>query len=384
MHQRSKALILFVMALSLGLYAFSQSKAKGKAAAPKTTPKYKGIFEPVSIPEPINLESVWFIDDKTGWVSGDKGTIMKTTDAGETWTAQLGGDPAGTGEPVKHLFFLDDKHGWAAGNPSKVVQRKLLGTRDGETWREVGTVGTEMRSYVDFQFTSPTSGVFLEGGDGGAIYKTVDGGRNWKQVLPGCVGRVRVQGVNRNVACHFRDVDFTNEVLGHAVGASQGGVLFVWRTEDAGDTWKPLYISEAGFAHQDENSFMQKVYFLDENKGFVTVHRAVKLLATNDSGKTWEEIPDGVPGDIKFADEEVGWNVQFDYWRFSWTTNGGKTWTKREIRFPDYLYGYSVPSRQRAYVAGRSGLVFRYSVVPYSHVNKDGIETIALPGAKAE
>jgi photosystem II stability/assembly factor-like uncharacterized protein len=203
-------------------------------------------------------------------------------------------------------------------------------------------------------------------------------------VLPACVGKVRVAGVNRNVACLLRDVDFTTESLGHAVGASQGGVLFGWRTEDGGETWAPLFISEAGFVHQDENSFQQRVYFIDENNGFVTVHRAVKLLATNDGGKTWSEIPNGVPGDIQFADPEVGWNVQFDYHKFSWTTNGGKTWIHREIRFPDYLSSLSVPSRQRAYVAGRSGMVFRYSVVPITHVNKEGIDALALPAAKTE
>lgn len=382
-----RALVVLVVLFALTVLLTSQTRTKSKAksvgkapavaSAGKQQPKFKGIWEPVSLTEDINLDSVWFVDDKTGWVAGAHGTIMKTTDEGATWTAQMGGDPAAKGPEIKDLFFLDATHGFAVGGTQSVIQMKLLATSDGETWHQAGTVGTPMHGYRDYAFTSPTNGVFVEEGDGGGIYRTVDGGKNWKEVMPQCVAKVRISGLNKDVPCHLRSVSFVNESLGHAVGASRGGVVFVLRTQDGGETWENLYVSEPGFGHNDENYFAQHVHFLDENTGFVTIHRAKKLISTRDGGKTWEEAPEPVVGEIHFADLQVGWIAEDN--TFGITTDGGRHWTQREFRFPNRQESFSLPSRQRAYAVGRNGMVFRYSVVPITHVNKEGIDAPAMP-----
>lgn len=383
--------IALFLSLCLATPLAAQTRTKAKSATPASKaslaksaekPKFKGIWEPVSLQEDIDLASVWFVDNKTGWVSGKHGTIMKTTDEGANWTAQLGGDPAAKGPDIKDLFFVDATHGFAVGESERGISNKLLATSDGESWRQTGTIGTEYRGYRDYAFTSPTNGVFLEGSEGGGIFHTSDAGRTWKPVLPHCVAKVRIQGLNKDMPCHLRGVDFTNEALGHAVGASPGGVIFVWRTEDGGATWKQLYLSEPGMGHQDENYFQQHVYFLDENNGFVTVHRAKKMLVTRDAGQTWEESPVPVTGRIRFADPEVGWAAEGN--TFSFTTNGGRSWTQREFRFPNRAESFTLPGRQRAYVIGRNGMVFRYSVVPITYANKEAIDAPAMPGPKPE
>ena len=383
----SRFTFLFTVLFALAVIASAQTRpraktaAKGKSTA-TTQPKYKGIWEPVSLQEDIDLGSVWFVDDKTGWVAGKHGTIMKTTDAGESWTAQLGGDPAAKGPDIADLFFVDATHGFAVGESESVIQNKLLGTSDGETWRQVGTVGTPMKGYRDYAFSSPTNGVFVEGGDGGGIYHTMDGGKTWKPALEHCVAKVRIQGLNKDLPCHLRSVDFVNESLGHAAGASTGGVVFVLRTEDGGASWSYLYVSEPGMGHNDENYFAQHVYFLDDNNGFVAVHRAKKMLITHDGGKTWDENPVPAVGRIRFADPEIGWAAEDN--TFSFTTNGGKSWTQREFRFPNRAEAFSLPGRQRAYVVGRNGMVFRYSVVPFTYANKEGMDAPAMPAAKGD
>ena len=37
------------------------------------------------------LRSVYFVNTDTGWVVGDSGTILKTTDGGLNWQSQNGG-----------------------------------------------------------------------------------------------------------------------------------------------------------------------------------------------------------------------------------------------------------------------------------------------------
>ena len=74
-------------ALSLPLDAQRTAAAK---------PAFKGIWEPVSYSEDLDLADVYFVTIDVGWAAGEAGTIIKTTDGGATWTPVLGGDPAST------------------------------------------------------------------------------------------------------------------------------------------------------------------------------------------------------------------------------------------------------------------------------------------------
>src|SRR5258707_312380 len=64
--------------------------------------RYKAIWEPVNYPDDFNLRSVYFVNDRVGWVGGaarggQGGIILYTADAGEHWEIQLG-DPKSTEE----------------------------------------------------------------------------------------------------------------------------------------------------------------------------------------------------------------------------------------------------------------------------------------------
>jgi outer membrane murein-binding lipoprotein Lpp len=64
-----------------------------------------------------------------------------------------------------------------------------------------------------------------------------------------------------------------------------------------------------------------------------------------------------------FADPEVGWALEF-HEKMSFTVDGGNRWNSRAFRFPATPREWSFPRRDRAYVVGEHGMVFRYSVVP--------------------
>jgi photosystem II stability/assembly factor-like uncharacterized protein len=134
-------------------------------AAAQAPTELVGVFEPVNYNQDIELTDVFFVTPEIGYVGGAAATILKTTDAGATWTALLGGDPASTERPIRHLRFVSPTTGWATQNNGN-----LFGTRDGETWEQVGKIEEH---YTDFAFTSETDGVFATGYD---IYQTRDGG----------------------------------------------------------------------------------------------------------------------------------------------------------------------------------------------------------------
>ena len=66
-------------------------------------------------------EAVCFVDDRRGWVVGNKGTIAYTADGGDTWVLQ----GSGTEARLKDICFVNDSTGWAVGEYS------ILSTTDG-------------------------------------------------------------------------------------------------------------------------------------------------------------------------------------------------------------------------------------------------------------
>ena len=58
-----------------------------------------------------DLNAVDFVDPYIGWVAGDDGTVLHTTDGGLSWQPQ----DSGTTEYLKDVFFLDLDRGWMVG-----------------------------------------------------------------------------------------------------------------------------------------------------------------------------------------------------------------------------------------------------------------------------
>ena len=67
--------------------------AQGTETVGAAQPQYKGIFEPVNYPEDLQFSDVYFVNVDVGYVAGQAGTILKTTNGGAKWDPQLGGDP---------------------------------------------------------------------------------------------------------------------------------------------------------------------------------------------------------------------------------------------------------------------------------------------------
>jgi len=139
------ATVMLVAAPSVSAQAPKKGeKAPAKPAAGKAEekPKFKAIWEPVNFKQDIKLTDVHFVSEQVGWVTGASGTLLKTTDGGDTWTVVLGGDPAAKDEPIKTLRFAGPSHGWAVKGSGKLIR-----TTDGENWEEYGRMGQEYGFY---------------------------------------------------------------------------------------------------------------------------------------------------------------------------------------------------------------------------------------------
>ena len=336
------------------------------AAAPLTAqqparaqPAFKGVWEPVSFSEDIRLRQVYFVTADKGWAAGANGTIIHTRDGGTTWNAQVGGDPQSADGDVTHLHFLDEQHGWA------IKDGRVLRTVDGESWEDLG-VGPQYMGGLTM--TSPTDGVATGWVGMGTVpttlFKTRDGGKTWKPG-PLCQIKAMVGGLNRSFYCTVIRIQFVTASVGYLVarhqcdgtGCSPPPIL--GKTEDGGDSWN--FFVGPGDA---DVVGATDLFFTDENTGIVRTTDG-KLSRTTDGGLTWKGLLASVAGSSRliFADPEVGWALEF-HEKMSFTIDGGNRWNSRSFSFPATPEAWSFPRRDRAYVVGAHGMVFRYSVVP--------------------
>ncbi len=367
----------------VGLMLLAAATAVSQGTAP---PQFKGIWEPVNYSEDLKLTDVFFVSADVGWVSGAKGTILHTKDGGATWTAQLGGDPQSGGKTIEGLRFVDETHGWAfQGGWAGRLDSMLLRTTDGENWEEVGPLG-EYVGWKDYQFTSEAEGVLLALGPqqdaGKDIWRTQDSGRHWQQVFT-CQTKTQVGGLTRDVDCLLMGLHFPSSLIGYAIGANRGITdrIFVANTEDGGATWNVRLVPgpEVGdsFSALDLQAF-----FVDENTGFICLKKGGKIYATTDGGESWLRLIAAPTAgrSIKFADPEVGWS--FNRSNLVYTIDGGKRWISRPIAFPVEPTAFSFPRRDRGYVVGDHGMIYRYRVVPATEeVPANAIVAPAMPGS---
>lgn len=350
-------------------------RAATPSGAAQLGPRVKGIWEPVGFPEDLDLRDVYFVTPEEGWAAGAAGTILHTTDAGATWTPQLGGDPHSTEKSIADLRFIDRVHGWAVQDNGFQSAQRLLRTTDGQTWEQIGVLDhSSQYNYSDYRFTSPNNGVFLVGE---FIYQTHDAGRHWSKVFD-CKTKTEIEGLTKEVDCSFNALYFPTTQIGYAVGANRDieDRFFLAKTEDGGATWTVTLPAGPdmvdSFGSRDE-----KLFFTDPNSGIMTVENGRKIYATQDGGRTWRGVIGVGLNRLAFADPEVGWSLERS--TLSYTSDGGAHWLSRELRFPATVSGFSLPRRDRAYVVGEHGMVFRYRVVPMEFVAAKALDAPTMP-----
>jgi photosystem II stability/assembly factor-like uncharacterized protein len=326
---------------------------------------YKGIWEPVNYKADIQFEDVFFVTADVGWIAGVRsrtgggGVILHTHDGGDSWSIQFG-DPESNDRAIRDLFFLDERHGWAVRR-SGSGDHQLLRTTDGASWEEAGTIAQHRGGYV---FVTPTLGFVATGTE---IRRTTDGGRRWTTVGR-CVAEVEIGGLTQRGACSPSDVHFPTRQVGYAVAKGKGDYVFLMKTDDGGGSWATTAVPTPG------GSAGEAVFFTDENTGFVRVYGG-RLFRTADGGASWRAIPATVRS-IKFADPDVGWSIS--YRTMSYTANGGRNWISRDVAWPAYANAFSLPRRDRGFVVGDHGMIYRYRVVPANEA-KNALAAPAMP-----
>ena len=284
-----------------------------------------------------DLNTVYFVDSKRGWVGGDAGFLSRTEDGGTSWTRQN----VSTKAAINDIYFRDKEAGFfLAGN-------SIFITRDnGASWTQSKIFSPEEFDGADVELYSVRFANKKKGWVVGSISKrdrvvdsvlvyTEDGGETWR----------RQRAPSRLELIH---VDFVSDKRGWIVGDG-GTILF---TRDGGQSWTKQNAPVSGtFYHVD---------FRNDKKGWVVGERGT-LLRTTDGGETWTEVPTNVKVtllSVHFMNDDDGWAIGRGG-TILHTSDQGRSWTLQQSTTKQNLYSLNF-NKKIGWVVGGEGIILRY------------------------
>lgn len=274
-----------------------------------------------------NLNGVHFRPDgRLGWVVGDAGRILYTTDGGANWNAVT----SGTSFNLYAVWFTSDDEGWAVGNASTVMRT----TNGGASWSRV-TSANPGENLHDVIFTSPTTGFAV--GTNGTVIRTTDGGTSWDET-------------NLPTGSALNSVAFGTAQHGWAVGAS--GVIA--DTHDGGDTWNIV----PGVTALTLNG----VWATGDSSAYAVGDQGATARTTAPGAATWELAPslgafNGIEA-VHFPAPPLGFAVGFNSGGIALRTgNTGETWTPQAPRTAVRLNDVWFVDPMRGWAVGDAGVI---------------------------
>jgi photosystem II stability/assembly factor-like uncharacterized protein len=303
-----------------------------------------------------DFKELVMIDTMTGWGVGrahwdqeskaSAGTVMRTDDSGETWTAQN----TGTAQDLWDICFTDRLNGWAVGDSGTLIR-----TSDGgETWTKQ-PVGTDL-NFKSLSFSDESNGWILANevihtswlgepnGWQARIWHTEDGGNSWnEQLFPDDIGLIH-------------RIYFIDSLKGWAVGIRNDSIAYLvntycaaYYTGDGGQTWVEQFSPDLKLVFTD-------ICFTDSSHGWIVGFKSSSgetggtVFRTRDGGENWDRIPqEETLWEVAFLDTLRGYAIGSMYGA-AWgppvlrTMDGGDTWERIHMEEHDEhgLYGLAV------------------------------------------
>jgi len=298
-------------------------------------------WEVIALPTEASISDVAFAKGgQHGWLVGSRTTLLESTDAGKTWEPRI----LGLGEQRYTFTSIDfnGQEGWLVGQPSI-----MLHTTDGGTsWSNIPLDPQLPGQPLLVTATGKKTAELAT--DIGAIYKTEDGGQQWKGLVQSAVGVVR---------------NMTRNEEGRYVAVSSRGNFY--------STWVPG--EEAWTPHNRENSKrLQNMGFTKSGLLWLIARGGQMQFGTeSEAYEDWTE-----PVNPEFASSwgllDIAYRTPEEIWVTGGSGNlimsddGGETWKKDKAveDVPTNFYRIKFLDGDRGYVLGQRGYLLRYEEEP--------------------
>ena len=169
------------------------------------------------VPTRSVLTSVFFLDDKRGWAAGHDGTVLASSDGGETW--QLLREEPGRERVLLSLWFENGEHGMAVGQFGLALET----VDGGKTWNERRLVDGEPGEKHFMQLFAGSGGLLFIAAESGTLLRSEDAGRSWKALQTDNKGSF-----------------WSGLVLADGTVLAAGMRGHIYRSEDRGLKWKEV------------------------------------------------------------------------------------------------------------------------------------------------
>ena len=282
-----------------------------------------------------DLMDVSFVDANTGFaVGGSSNHIMRTLDAGLTWTKL---PVAGGSGPLEAVDF-SGSNGIAVASAGWTMR-----TADGgQTWTKVPAGGLIVTDAGFYGVAFGNGSVAVAAGGRGEFWQTADAGTSWSAVFP------------QDIDAQFFDVHFVDASTVYAIGSTSyrsddggltwlqdgavpagaramtststarftaGGNSTIFRSTDDGASWSLMTVNLNGNPGTD----LRDIYFVDSSIGFAVGNNGL-ILRTADGGLNWNIVRylGGNFYAIYFYDNQTG--VAIGASSIVRSVDGGLTW----------------------------------------------------------
>ncbi len=195
-----------------------------------------------------SLNTVFFLNNQTGWAAGDSSILLQTVNAGLNWTTSS----IGKGERILDIKFVNATMGWASAWNGKIYR-----TKDGANWTKEDLGITADLNAIHFVDT-------LHGwvcGKENAIYRRTTDSNNkpvWQKVVISTVSTAQT----------WNDIFFINSQIGWVVGNGAK----IYKTIDGGVTWNQETILIT--------NNLNGIHMVDATHGFVVGDSGTILMYT--------------------------------------------------------------------------------------------------------
>jgi photosystem II stability/assembly factor-like uncharacterized protein len=292
-----------------------------------------------AIVQDATLRAVTFINPDRGWVAGDFGTILSTSDSGTNWESQ----DSGTDAHLESIAMFNSQRGVVIGGRYEPHTQMGHGiarwTSDGgETWQpseSIGLpplrcllIGTHGRCIAagDWSWTHMTS-----------LFGSDDGGRTWDPILTpspdpviGLAGSAHdyLALTDRGELLRFVGDERGQSMLPPGIGrttvAASGDLRLVggggnaWLSADGGATWRKLPAAESDITWSKST--------LHGGQAWAIRPASSTLLRGDPTGiRTESQISEVPMRGLCRLDQDRGWAVG-DWGAIAATRDGGATW----------------------------------------------------------
>ncbi|MGD1715440.1 photosynthesis system II assembly factor Ycf48 [Dapis sp. BLCC M172] len=293
-------------------------------------------WEVIQLPTEVTLFDIGFTDDLDhGWIVGGDTTILETTDGGETW------QPKSIDLEEKSRLTsvsFNGNEGWIVGQPSL-----LLHTDDGgESWSPIPLSSKLPGAPNTIVALGPNSAEMTT--DVGAIYRTEDGGYNWRAQVEDAVGVVR--NISRSADGKYIAV------------SAKGNFYSTWAPGEK--SWTP---------HNRQNSRRLENMGFGDDGGLWLLARGGQLRFSDPENlEEWGEAitPEYATSwgllDLAYRTPDEIW-VSGGSGNLLRSTDGGQTWEKDldVENVPENFYNIVFINSETGFILGQRGTMLKYN-----------------------